>query len=283
VAKPRLPASTANPAFGRLWTIAGPVRAYVRRFPVHRGKGWLIRHVLLPILPPDPEVFLTQLPGGGVLQLRPRETLGFSTLIYGGFESAEISSAMALVRPGTSAFDVGANVGIYCVALGRAVGADGRVVAIEPDPTNMNRLQSNLALNGLTNVRVLAAAAGERDGEVELQLADDPAYHSLGDIEGRHEAVGARKVRLVRLDDVWQGMGYPSVSFIKIDVEGTESSVLRGGMAMISGTHPSLLIEANDDARLELLQATLEPLGYRNSTPAGFQPWNHLFLWSNRS
>jgi FkbM family methyltransferase len=243
----------------------------------------MIRHILLPILPPDPEVFLTQLPGGGVMQLRPRETLGFATLIYGGFESAEISSAIALVRPGTSAFDVGANVGIYSVALGRAVGTDGRVVAVEPDPTNLNRLQSNLALNRLANVRVLAAAAGERDGEVELQLADDPAYHSLGEIEGRHVAVGARKVQLVRLDDIWQGMGHPTVSFIKIDVEGTESSVLRGGMEVISGTHPSLLIEANDDARLELLRTILEPLGYRSSTPAGFQPWNHLFLWSNRS
>jgi FkbM family methyltransferase len=276
------PARSAEPVtFGRLWTIAGPVRGYVRSFPIHRGKGLLIRRVLLPILPPDPAVFLARLPGGGLVRLHPRETLGFATLVYGGFETAEISSAIELATPGTTAFDVGANVGIYSVALGRAVGRDGLVVAVEPDTTNVSRLRDNLALNSISNAQVVEAVAGDRDGVVELQVADDPAYHSVVGIERGHVAVGTTVVRSVPLDRVWEDLGRPSVSIVKIDVEGAEPSVLRGARAMLTLAHPALLVEARDEARLALLRSELEPLGYRRVARPGFLPWNHLFLRAN--
>jgi FkbM family methyltransferase len=248
----------------------------VRRFPIQRGKGLLVRHVLLPILPPKPAVFVARLPGGGLVHLHPRETLGFATLLNGGFETAEISCAIELAAPATTTFDVGANVGIFSVPLGRAVGPEGLVVAVEPDGTNVRRLRDNLALNSISNVRVVEAVAGDRDEVVELLLAEDPAYHSVVKIEGARVA-GLTAVESVRLDRVWGDLGRPAVSFVKIDVEGAEVSVLRGARAMITSTHPSLLLEANDESRLALLQSELEPLGYRRSSRPGFQPWNHLF------
>jgi FkbM family methyltransferase len=268
----------SNMALGRLWAIAGPIRSYVRRFPIQRGKGFLIRHILVPLLPPEPAIFVAELPGGGRVHLHPRETLGLSTLLYGGFEAAEISCAIELALPGMTAFDIGANIGIYSVALGRAVGPEGLVVAVEPEGTNVRRLRENLTLNSIDNAQVVEAVAGDRDGQVELQVADDPAYNSVVGIEVGHVAVGSISVRSVRLDALWEDMGRPAVSFIKIDVEGAEASVLRGARAMITSSHPALLIEANDGARLALLQLELEPLGYRRSPRAGFQPWNHLFL-----
>lgn len=269
--------------FGRLWTIAAPIRAYVRRFPIQRGKGLLIRHILLRILPPDPAVFVTQLPGGGLVHLHPRETLGFATLVYGGFEKAEIACAIELVTPGGTAFDIGANVGLYSVALGRVAGPDGLVVAVEPDRANVTRLRDNLSLNSVGNVRVIEAVAGERDEVVQLQVADDRAYNSVVGIEGGHVVVETTAVKSVRLDRVWDDLGRPAVSFMKIDVEGAEPSVLRGARAMITSTHPSLLMEANGEARLALLCSELEPLGYRRSVRRAFLPWNHLFLWDRES
>jgi FkbM family methyltransferase len=268
---------------GRRWTLAAPIRGYVHRFPLQRGKGWLIRHVLLPILPPDPAVFLARLPGGGRVHLHPRETLGFATLVYGGFETAEIACAIQLAVPGTTAFDVGANVGIYAVAVGRAVGPSGRVVAVEPDPGNVRRLRANLGLNSIDNVFLVEAVAGERGEVVELHIADDPAYNSVVAIEGEHVAIETREVRSVPLDRVWDDLGRPDVSFVKVDVEGAEASVLRGARAMITSRHPALLLEAAGDARLAALQEELEPVGYRRTARRGFQPWNHLFLWSARS
>lgn len=274
--------SDGTVTLGRLWAIAGPIRGYVRRFPIHRGKGILIRRILLPILPPNPAVFVARLPGGGLVHLHPRETLGFATLVYGGFETAEISCAIELAAPGITAFDVGANIGMYSVALGRVVGRDGLVVAVEPDGTNVSRLRDNLTLNSIANVRVVEAVAGDRDEVVKLHLADDRAYNSVVGIEGGHVVVETTAVQSVRLDRVWDDLGRPAVSFVKIDVEGAEASVLRGARAMITSTHPSLLVEAIDEARLALLRSELEPLGYRRSVRPRFRPWNHLFLWAGQ-
>jgi FkbM family methyltransferase len=268
------------PGFGLLWSIARPIRCYVRHSPVPRGKGFLIRRVLLPILPPEPALFLAQIPGGGQVHLHPRESLGFVTLIYGGFETAEVSCAIELASRGKAAFDVGANVGIYSVALGSAVGNTARVVAVEPDKNNVRRLRANLALNSIANVDVVEAAAGDRDDEVGLRVADDRAYNSIMEIERGQPTGEMTMVRSVRLDRIWHDLGRPDVSFVKVDVEGAELSVLRGAQSMVATTHPALLLEANTDAALASLRRELEPLGYRRSPRASFEPWNHLFTWS---
>lgn len=268
---------------GPIWALAAPVRAYVRRFPIQRGKGLLVRRVLLPILPADPAYFVASLPGGGRVQLHPRETLGFATLLYGGFETAEIACAIELATPGTIAFDVGANVGLFTVALGRVIGHHGCVVAVEPDHANVIRLVGNLDLNGIGNVRVVQAVAGDREDLVELKVADDRAYNSVVRIEGKHHAVSTASVQSVRLDAVWEDLGRPAVSIIKVDVEGAEAPVLRGGRQMLIQTAPAVLAEANDGAHLALLRSELEPLGYRLMTWPGFQRWNHLFLRADSS
>jgi methyltransferase FkbM-like protein len=87
----------------------------------------------------------------------------------------------------------------------------------------------------------------------------------------------------VRIDRVWDDIGRPAVSIVKIDVEGAEASVIRGARAMITATHPTLLVEANDEARLASLRTELEPLGYRRSARPGFHPWNHLFVPADSS
>jgi FkbM family methyltransferase len=272
-------ANSATPGF--LWKLAGPIRVYVRHCPFQRGKGLLVRRLLLPTLPPDPALFVARLPGGGLIRLHPRETIGFATLLDGGFETSEITCAIERSPAGTTTFDVGANVGIFSVALGRAVGPDGHVVAVEPDPANVRRLLDNLAFNSIGNARVVEAAASDREEIVELHLADDPAYNSVVAIEGRHAQTGTAAVQSVRLDQIWDDLGRPTVSFVKIDVEGGEVSVLRGSKVMIAATRPALLVEANDVRRLTLLRSELEPHGYRDDPQPGFQPWNHLFVPSD--
>ena len=260
------------------WRAVAPIRAYVRYSPFQRGKGLLIRRLLLPALPAHPRGFVAPLPGGGLVQLLPRETIGFSTLVFGGFEAAEIKCAIEQAAKGTTTFDVGANVGIFSVALAGAVGSDGQVVAIEPDPACVRRLRANLTLNSVINVRVVEAAANDRDAMVELHLADDPAYNSVVAIEGPHSETETAWVPSVRLDQIWSDLGRPSVSFVKVDVEGAEAAVIRGAAVMIRTARPALLMEAADRQRLALVRSELEPLGYDEAPQPGFQPWNHLFV-----
>ena len=261
------------------WSLGWPLRRYLRHSPIQRGKGFLIRRAVLPLLPPPPAGFLATLPGGSRIELRFRETLGYVTLIYGGFESAELESALSLARPGTAAFDIGSNVGMFAVVMAGAVGELGTVVAVEPDPANVRRLRSNLALNSVTNVRVVEAAASNEEGSLLLHLAEDSAYNSLGTTVHLRASIKSIAVAILRLDRIWLEAGEPVVSIMKVDVEGAEASVLEGSRQILMTHHPALILEAGGDRELKALQTYLTPLGYRRQSVPGFRPWNHLFLW----
>src|ERR1700730_10522988 len=65
--------------------------------------------------------------------------------------------------------DVGANVGTYAMVLARYVGPTGQVIAIEPHPLTHARLAFNSAASGYRHVKLVAAAAGDRDGELMIE------------------------------------------------------------------------------------------------------------------
>jgi FkbM family methyltransferase len=198
-------------------------------------------------------------------------------LAFGEFEGAEVRALCACASPGSAAIDVGANVGMVTIPLALAVGNQGKVIAFEPVAASAARLRENLRLNGLTHVVVHEVALGEQDGEITLQLGSDPVFHSSTEVLGPWRTDESVRVPCRTLDAVWEAEGRPSVSVVKIDVEGAELSVLKGGRGLLAQERPALLLELLD-ANYDEVVGWLRDLGYRPSRPRGFAPWNHLFL-----
>jgi FkbM family methyltransferase len=130
--------------------------------------------------------------------------------------------------PGGGVFvDVGANVGIYAMVLARHVGATGRVIAIEPHPLIHARLAFNGAASGYRHVKLIAAAAGDNDGELMIETDG-------GNLGASHIATGAIfasnaiRVPSLRLLRILGDAGVSHVDSLKIDVEGYEDRVLIG-------------------------------------------------------
>jgi FkbM family methyltransferase len=221
------------------------------------------------MIPTDPHAsFVARLPDGGRLRLRCREAIGFEILLHDAFEAAESRYLRSRARAGTTAIDVGANVGLFTVALARAVGPGGRVVVIEPDPENVARLEANLRLNRLANALIERVAAGDRDGEAELHIANDPAFHSTVAVHAGRGVGRALHVPVTRLDTIWMRLGRPAVSAIKVDVEGAELAVLRGAETLLRETRPALLLEANTTPQQRALTDWLAQRSYvRRSEP----------------
>jgi FkbM family methyltransferase len=263
--------------FPVLWRMLWPIRAYLRHSPLERGKGLLRRTVLEPLLPPQPQEFVMTGPLGGRVRLRYREVIGLACLLDGGFEVEEIRWLCRLLRPGSTAFDVGANLGVFTVPLARAVEPSGAVVAFEPHPGNVARLQANVDLNALSNVRIEPRAVGDYDGMLELRLSTDAAFGSTASGAVLQDAGSTVRVEVVRLDRIWASLGEPEIDVLKIDVEGAEIGVLRGAAQLIGNTRPAILLEANTEEQLHRLRRELRSWGYRDSQPPGFMPWNHLF------
>jgi len=271
------------------WVMARPLRAIAKSGRLPKGRslparatrraahlcGRAATHIAWPTVEPGSQV-VARTPAGARVPLASGTVLAWSLWLTGEFELQELISAGRLGLPGSCAFDVGANVGLFAVDLSRAVGLTGRVIAIEPLTATAELLRSNLEHNGCLNVEVVVAAAGAVAGQVELKLAHDPSQHStavelpLGQI-----AQGSVRVPRVTLDDLWQGAGRPAVSFVKIDVEGAEEQVLLGALAMITACRPPMIVEVHGPERVGQLIALLPD--YQSVAVPGFVSWNYLF------
>lgn len=128
-------------------------------------------------------------------------------------------------KPGDIVVDVGANVGEVSIVMSRGVGPSGRVLAFEPSPRVYGYLLGNLELNGCVNVTARNAALGAAAGMA--RMTDDRR-----DDMNRLSDDGRVRVECSTLDREVPADARPAL--IKIDVEGTELDVLKGGAAVLS-------------------------------------------------
>jgi FkbM family methyltransferase len=194
---------------------------------------------------------------------------------YKRFASDEVKLIQELCDPSKISLDIGANQGLMTVFLSRH---SVRVHCFEPIPILCEEISSRLEGR---NVVVECCALSDREDSLYLHvpyLDGKPRYgwSSLSK-EFRHDEVAGKavdrverlKVPVKRLDDYH----FANVGFIKIDVEGHEMRVLRGGVDTIRRNTPNLCIEIEKrhhpgDEMAEIF-AYMSSLGYR-----GFFLWN---------
>ncbi len=167
-------------------------------------------------------------------------TLEWQLWAFGCYEKHFAELFGYLVSPGDRCVDVGANVGVHTVRLARLVGADGEVIAIEPDPDAVRRTNRNIALNNVANVRVISAAASEIPGQTRLfRPSPHDTNRARASLMHHPYLTGATTtVPVVTLDALCDGA---PVALIKIDVEGHEAAVVRGAADTISRYAPSIV------------------------------------------
>src|SRR5688500_9658786 len=140
-------------------------RAVVRRLPAGRFRAFerLSRVELAPF-----EDRLSEEVGGARYGCDLRNVIAREACLTGRTAPAETAALRASLPAGGTFVDVGANWGYFTLVAAHAVGASGRVVALEPDPRVHAELAANLARNGIRNVTALAVAASDRAGEATL-------------------------------------------------------------------------------------------------------------------
>lgn len=163
------------------------------------------------------------------------------TMSLGLFEPSETALVKGLLRRGDTFVDVGAHIGWFTTIASRSVGEDGQVIACEPYPSTLSLLKENVALNNGKNVRLVEMGLGSRSGELSLAPTGDSGGVTALDW-GQGERVTAP---MTTLDEVTAEL--PAVSLLKMDVEGWEPHVLRGGRATLQRTQ-TVLFEINKPA-----------------------------------
>lgn len=169
-------------------------------------------------------------------------TLG---IISGSYEAEVVSIFTRLLKPGMNVIDIGANIGFFSMLAASMVGPNGRVLAVEPNGSNVRLLEASRRANRFYNIDVAFLALTDTTSVLVLNAGESNGTTSTP--EGAAEVMQARTlVPAVPLDSLvgerWK------TDFIKIDVEGAEMKALSGATSLLRRDKPIIVSEFSPGA-----------------------------------
>lgn len=186
-----------------------------------------------------------------------------SICAYGGWEPELQQARHAYIREGSTVVDAGANYGSFTVQYSHWVGATGKVVSFEPQKGMFQAASANAIGFGLGNVELFNCAVGHKLGSLTMEkgVPDGDAVNKTfeealkagGEINygGRGLGPGGEKVPIITLDL----LNLKNISFIKVDVQGSENLFLYGARNTIKRELPAINLEMSNF----FLNRTLSP------------------------
>jgi FkbM family methyltransferase len=229
-------------ALRALDAVPGPVARTVRR---NRVLSAALRPFVNRLVTPEPAAVTVR--GGPAAGLKIVVDPTEEKFYWAGVHEEHVQSALvSRLAPGQVFWDVGAHIGFFSFLAGRLVGDSGEVVAFEPMPANRDRLLTARELNHAANVRVEPVALGHESGAALLR---EHRQSTMWSIAERGSGGAGIEVERRTLDEA-ASHGRPP-DLIKIDVEGAELDVLRGGLELLGSRRVPVIVEFHDEEALE--------------------------------
>lgn len=184
--------------------------------------------------------------GGIAFQIVPEGAIAFHTWSKLRFEHAELGFILRMLQPGMTFIDAGANIGLFSLAAGKKLrGHPSVIYAFEPSRSTFSILKKNLSHNQLQEVHAVCAALSDSTGKAHLYVnaAFKDALNSLQDPSHTDaEVVGREVVQTITLDEFVANEKIERVDVLKVDVEGAELLVFRGGRNLLSRCDAPLIL-----------------------------------------
>ncbi|MBK8762931.1 MAG: FkbM family methyltransferase [Sulfuritalea sp.] len=176
----------------------------------------------------------------------------------------EIGFVRKIVKPDWHAIDVGANHGVYSLSL--AGSGARRVWALEPASEPRLYLRNSVALNGFTSqIEILPYGLSSESKMAEILLfgaSEENTIHPVRDDKRPHKT---EAISLVALDDLIGNEIPPNtpIEFFKLDAEGEEVAILRGGLRFFHEQSPLVMFEYKHGLSVNIeLAITFRTMGY---------------------
>jgi FkbM family methyltransferase len=198
------------------------------------------------------------------LYVSPDAQLKYLKFGVKAFDVELLRIAREHIREDSHVWDVGANIGVFAFAAA-SIALKGSTLAIEADNWLVQLMRKSLSLrkNSVLNIQILGSAISGRNGVATFLIANrGRASNFLEFAGGRSETGGIREkvtVPTLTLDTLLEFFSWPN--FVKIDVEGAESMVLKGARRLLSEIRPTIYIEVGSETKDEVT-AILKNNGY---------------------
>jgi FkbM family methyltransferase len=177
------------------------------------------------------------------------------------FFEDELKFVRKLLRSGQKVIDIGANYGVYTLPMAQKVGSSGHVWAFEPTLSTAQILAKGIKENAFAQVTLEQKAVSSESGTAQLLLHRDPEGNSI--IHGQSAAGESETVLLVTLDECMDRYRWADIELIKIDAEGEENNIVKGGRRFFADLEPLVQYELRQatDMNFELIR-DFAALGY---------------------
>jgi FkbM family methyltransferase len=153
--------------------------------------------------------------------------IGRTMYLWGEYDPRITGAVEAVLQPGDTVLDIGANFGVVGLFACRQVGDHGTVHMFEPQPIVAQCLRTSALINRYHQAVVHECALSNRSGAAEMTIAD---ASNLGmtalNSNGKQPAGAKIQVRVENAGDYIRSLNCRQVSMVKIDVEGHEGVIL---------------------------------------------------------
>jgi FkbM family methyltransferase len=187
----------------------------------------------------------------------------------GDYEVENYSFLQQQVKTGMHILDIGAHIGLFSACSSQLAGSTGKIICFEPTPGTYSILKNTLRLNHCANVIARQAAVSDKEGTATFYVSHTAGCNSNSLVKNKSgNQLSAYDVQLVTIDSIVAEYGiHPAL--IKIDAEGAELDVLKGGIktfknikpVLILGLHPAFITQKGDS--LETIWDLLESVLYK--------------------
>ena len=171
-----------------------------------------------------------------------------SKYIYDGFETTETDYVSSVLKKGDIFLDIGANIGLFSLLASKIVGDEGAVICFEPSPSTFTRLAENVQLNNFKNIDLRNIGLSDKCAELKFYVSDNgyDAWNSFAPSQD-NKLEKSIQVPVSTLDIELKDVDKSRIKVVKIDVEGWEKFVLKGGADFFVNHNPIVLVEFTEE------------------------------------
>lgn len=193
--------------------------------------------------------------------------VGRALYVWGEHDPRITGVLDAVLSPGDTVLDIGANLGAVALFACQKVGENGRVHCFEPQPAVAQCLRTSIMINGYRQGIVHECGLSSQSGSAEMAVLQAGNLGTAAIVsEARPDPIRGIHVRLENAGEYIRALGCQQVSLVKIDVEGHEEAILGSMRDWMRETEPSVVLfecfVGRDGFWSESIVQSLAGLGY---------------------
>lgn len=185
---------------------------------------------------------------GLMFHLENDNCIGLALAKYGEWAEHELSLMKKFIHPGDVVLDVGANIGTHSLAFQKWVGAEGLVLAFEPQKKIFQILCANLGINNCPSTFAINALISKENKihfftEKSIDEKTNFGSVSFSNTDSQHISTSTKKLQFPLAAIQLDTLNLDRCDFIKIDVGGMELEVLQSCQELIKIHYPIIFFE----------------------------------------